>query len=380
MNEIIREEIWEKAAIRNFQKVFQDPGLAEILEAFDMSIHQIPILILFTGDMERGDDWHYLSTFPGSIFKLPAFWKKRQHLKTWSRFLPHLICPVKTVIAGGSIYSWLPALVDFFYGNDYQKKSALVKLKDIPIPGISFKEASGWLFQDFKVNLSRIKMEILKEISNCGGLVLNKAQIYQAGGISLVKDSLTDSQFVLNCQSINITRQKKGVRYVSELLPWPDFSMHIQTENRLISLFDSEGKLAMAGLRLPDLAPVSDLPEFLTQSDLKWVPETCHAQGEYKILYEGFPGFIRKYRMDCVAPEMASRPVEELLETAFDLAKQTGIGFFDFRKLYFRYGGNMEWLTEKAYERMHSERDFQKIWCFAEQEYIRKYEWGLPDS
>jgi hypothetical protein len=73
---------------------------------------------------------------------------------------------------------------------------------------------------------------------------------------------------------------------------------------------------------------------------------------------------------------MEKRPVEDLMETAFDIAKQTGIGFQEFRTLYFRYGKGIDWMTERAYEWMTKERDTKIIWSRVETEYAAEFEWG----
>ena len=64
------------------------------------------------------------------------------------------------------------------------------------------------------------------------------------------------------------------------------------------------------------------------------------------------------------------------METAFDIAKQTGIGFQEFRTFYFRYGKAIDWMTERAYDWMIKERDAKIIWSRAEADYAATFEWG----
>jgi len=69
------------------------------------------------------------------------------------------------------------------------------------------------------------------------------------------------------------------------------------------------------------------------------------------------------------------RSVSEFCDTRYDEAKQTNIDSAAFRKLFFRYGNEIEGMTERAYELMELTRDPIEIWEKAEDEFLKEKEW-----
>ncbi len=74
---------------------------------------------------------------------------------------------------------------------------------------------------------------------------------------------------------------------------------------------------------------------------------------------------IRASGSDWLIPPDINKLVE-LADHQFDLAKQTGINPETFKKLFYRYGTNMEILTEKAYEWMKQEENPEMLWTKVE--------------
>lgn len=64
----------------------------------------------------------------------------------------------------------------------------------------------------------------------------------------------------------------------------------------------------------------------------------------------------------------------EQADYAFDEAKQALVSVEHFKKLFYRYGTNLQYITEKAYELMEQERDPEKLWLSAELWYAINYE------
>ena len=61
----------------------------------------------------------------------------------------------------------------------------------------------------------------------------------------------------------------------------------------------------------------------------------------------------------------------------FDLAKQTGISYSEFKKLFYRYGTGIDEMIEYAYDTMNEIRDAEKIWDYVERLFQEKYEWKI---
>jgi glycerol-3-phosphate dehydrogenase len=71
----------------------------------------------------------------------------------------------------------------------------------------------------------------------------------------------------------------------------------------------------------------------------------------------------------------------EYADNKYDEAKQLGISVKDFKILFYRYGKNIDFITNKAYEFYNEEKNIQKAWLKAELWYLVNYEavTGLSD-
>ncbi len=64
----------------------------------------------------------------------------------------------------------------------------------------------------------------------------------------------------------------------------------------------------------------------------------------------------------------------EIADNKFDEAKQTGISAIEFKKLFYRYGTNIDIITEKAYEYLSLLKNHELIWLKAELWYAVNFE------
>ncbi len=60
----------------------------------------------------------------------------------------------------------------------------------------------------------------------------------------------------------------------------------------------------------------------------------------------------------------------EYADNKYDEAKQLGISVKDFKNLFYRYGKNIDFITNKAYEFYNEEKDIRKAWLKAEIRYV----------
>jgi hypothetical protein len=377
MKETNRVEILKSLDNLSFDLAYKNPGLKEIIEALQAVLTKQRVILLFTDDIKRDDDWRFISTLPKNIFNLPTGLVQLKRFKQWGNLAPHLFRPVKTIYAGRSISNWYLKITDLLFGNDFQKRSSQVAIADIPDLGSLLKvHRKGLVFQDYKVNISRLKMELLKEIHLIGGVVINHAEISNTDGKLLITDNVHGGEKVLECSSLSITPENMQKIYHTKGLPWPDFTIRIKSGKNELRMYDYHGKLAIA------TEPDTSYETFLKAFSFVWkgnLPELIEEdQTNDKINFQKMiiPRFLRDYVLESTPDRMEKRPVEDLMETAFDIAKQTGIGFQEFRTLYFRYGKGIDWMTERAYEWMTKERDTKIIWSRVEIEYAAEFEWG----
>lgn len=71
---------------------------------------------------------------------------------------------------------------------------------------------------------------------------------------------------------------------------------------------------------------------------------------------------------------LSLQQIVEQADYAFDQAKQADINTEDFKKLFYRYGSNVDLITEKAYELRDVEQNAKKRWIKAELWYTVHYE------
>lgn len=376
MKETNRVEIINSIDNSRFDLAFVNPGFMEIVEALQTVLMKRRVILLFPGDIQREDDWRFISTLPKKIISMPSGFVQLRRLKQWGNLAPHLFRPVKTIYAGRSIPNWYLKMVDLLLGNDFQKRSSQFTIADIPVLGSHLKvHQKGSVFQDYKVNISRLKMELLKEIHLKGGVVINHAEISNIDRKFLFTDNLQGGNKVFECSLQSITPENVQKVYSTRELPWPDFSIRIKSGKCEILMYDYNGKLAI--VTEPDTSYETFLKafSFVWKGKLPELMEEATTYGRINFLKMKIPRFLRDYVLECAPGKMGNRPMEDLMETAFDVAKQTGIGFQEFRTLYFRYGKGIDWMTERAYEWMTKERDAKKIWNSVESEYVASFEW-----
>ncbi len=67
----------------------------------------------------------------------------------------------------------------------------------------------------------------------------------------------------------------------------------------------------------------------------------------------------------------------EYADMKYDEAKETGISIDDFKKLFYRYGTNIDIITNKAFDYYNELKDTKKAWLKAELAYVVEYEGAL---
>ena len=369
-----RDEIWHSIDPRLDYSLYVEPGLKEIIEALRDLLDGRPVMVLFKNDMERGDDWRHLSTFPPRISKLPASLWSRRRIRTWSRLSNHLFRPVKSVYTGRNWPEWMIQLYDFLAGNDFNSKSVKVRLEEIPGLGkIQDNLGNGWLVEETRVNLSRLKLELLKEIHARGGIVLNYTLCDMAGSRWELADRLSGNILPIR-GSVHPSLHQRIDSWTIPVLPWHDFSLYIIRGGDRISISEHAGQLRVTFLGRRNVTP-GDFPAWLSVGSGSGYQNGETLSAGEKVFHNHFTKALNGFKCGASAGGDRSGLTEDLMETAFDLARQTGIDFLSFRTLYFRYGSAIEPMTEHAYALMETTRDPSVIWREAERSYQENYEW-----
>ena len=381
MRETNRNEILNSFHQAGFHKTYVNPGLKEILAALRNTLQHEKVALAFSDDLYRGDDWQYIPLLPENWLDLPAAFRRYSLISCWSKCLPHHFRPVKTIYAGYARSSVFIHLTDLLFGYDFHKKTVRTSLEKISAMGIQFAPGvPSFAFQDSVVNVSRLKIWLLREIFDRGGVVITRVDIRQKEGHLELRDRESGKSVEVEGTPEPVSRPG-SVRYFDlDKLPWPRFSMRFRKNGNTFVLHEKDGQPGIYVLPHKDESLIREFVYGHFRDSSGMLKASVENFLEYPALFQKIPHRLKNWLTEETKNHAGERPVEELLETAFDIAKQTGIGFQKFSALYFRYGQQVEWMTDVVYERMADTRDPEKLWAFAEYLFQQKYEWALETT
>lgn len=378
MKETLRSEIWHGIVPGKKFIFYPEPGLEGIVGALRHILLGRQVMVAYPDDLSREDAWWHIPTFPSDVLCLLHTIPLRRRLLAWSSLAPHLFRPVQSIITGKVISSGWMKMSDLLLGNDFHKRSHRVVLDAIPGFGeLPDTCKQAWLFQETMVNVSRLKIELLREIYTQGGIILNHAEWRADGKNLLITDKLTGELF-----ATDISEMKKYESIFQEVftlpgLPWDEFSMHLLSGESFMTLWDHNGAMRISPWPSIDMQQVSDFLETLSIKVTSENVVAAHIPREIDLFRKNMPQELTTLRVKNAVGGQDERHVEEIMETAYDQAKQTGIRFRPFRKLFYSYGAATNWITERAYEAMLETRDPAIIWKKAEENFQVNYEWRV---
>lgn len=376
MKETIRQEIWNDMAGRKFAACFVNPGLPEALQALQLQLSGKPVLAVYETDLVRTDRWETFYTFPLAYGQLPRCLAKRKLLNKLRQPAPHLFRPVKTLYAGSGLPgAWLVQATDALWKNQYHQKTRKVKLKN-ELDSLPWKVTEAWLFEELQVNVTRLTTELLKAVFASGGTVLNYLSVEEKNGQLLLHDPLSGNR--LRCEASLFQKQKISDRpaMLLNFLPWENFSLVYSEKNCRWLLNGISSPIAVTATCR---SGKNNFAETARDRFAAFSPEITTLPGNDQ-LPARLPSLRPDYRLPCSFEGVTAEKVPEMLEQQFDVAKQTGIRYHDFKTFFHRYGRAIEPITERAYELLAESRNPMLIWEKAGSEYRLKYEWDIPQN
>lgn len=381
MRETNRTEILNSIHGTGFHRRYADPGLKEILDALSNTLQHKNVVLAFSGDLFRSDDWQYVPLLPENLLDLPAALHRFTVMSSWNKWVPYLFRPVKTIYAGYGRSSAFIHLTDLMFGYDFHKKTVRTSLENISSMGMHFAPGvSSFAFQDVIVNVSRLKIRLLREIFERGGSVITSVDIRQKEGHLILKDRLSGQSAEVEGISEPVSRPGNIRFYELDKLPWPRFSMRFRKQGNTFVLHETDCRPSVYVLPYPEKALIQEFVYHHLPGCCAKLRAPVEKIREFPAIYQNFQNPLKSWLKQENKLHSGVRPVEDLLETAFDIAKQTGISFQEFSSLYYRYGQQVEWMTDMVYDKMAAIRDPKELWTTAEQLYQQKYEWAPENT
>lgn len=357
----------KNATVKNLLKydtAFINPGVDEVIKAIQSQKNGQKVLLVFQKQIERNDSFQVTQTFPFYPFEIFKSHRKSRMLKKMFLLCPHLIHPQKVIYLQSGRLKTLPLIIDFFFRNQFKEKST-VNHQKIPenLSFLKIKTLQGIVFQEYKINVSRLFIELLKAFETIGGKVeLNKR--YNKDEISTIiqckPEIKTGFLTTIKCPS-NFALETKINTSRFRLLENNNLLQitYKNTESQNVTKNQIQQKLEKIIPINSESMTEIELSSFLTTKTISNIIETINTP---------LPGTF---------PETKMEDNYELSLEKFDIAKQTGITYPEFKILFHRYGTGIDIMIDKAYEKMNRIRDPKKIWDEVEDWFQQKKEWKV---
>ncbi|GAP69691.1 hypothetical protein BA6E_121141 [Bacteroidales bacterium 6E] len=378
MKETNREGIWQKIEDGIPFEIWVNPELNQLLVALAEILDGKKVMVLFRDDMPRDDDWQPIPLLPLTWLQVPGLVRKSRALFNWAKMASHLFRPVTTIWLRTGISSGRLGWIDWLMGYHLHHASQWVNVSNINIPDVAFpKLMTGFAFREWKVNVGRMIMEICKEIHLRGGVVLNYVEVEISGTEVILDDKISGARKMVIAHSIVEGQAVNRPEIEMGLSPWPGFLLRVPFQNDFLELNDREGQLKASMGKSNDPEVLADAIRELIGLTVKKTDWNKRLVNDIKLFNKPPSKKLHGFHL-MVAPNAGGPPVEDVMETAFDISKQTGISFLEFRELFYRYGTAMDGMTEHAYQLMNQTRDHSIIWKEVTEKYREKFEWYIP--
>ncbi len=350
---------------QKFDTAFINPCIDRVLEAIVQQNNGLRVLLVFENPLNRADNFQLTETFPLHFFDFPHAIKTNKLWKNLFLLCPHLVQAQKVIYSHSNKIKTKAKFTDILFKNQFNTKSAFIDQKrPNNLSFIKMRNLKGVIFQEFKINVSRLFIELLKYFELNGGIILLKA--YRPEEITtLIQCTSTNKySYVLDVEVPTnfawVTQVDKATfRFIEK-----ENKLQVDTVNRFSSKLSKDEVLNETQKLIsfePNTAKEIELTSFLSIQTLKNI---------FKVISKTLPGSFKNTQI---------KDNYELSLEKFDIAKQTGINYPEFKVLFHRYGTGIDEMIDEAYEKMNKIRNPQKIWEMVENEFQIKYEWKKLD-
>lgn len=346
---------------RRFDTAYINPCIDRVLEAIEWQKKGSKVLLVFENPLNRTDNFQITETFPLNIFQIP---KTIHAQKFWHQLFkrcPYLVQSQNVIYANSPKSIVLSKLNSLLYKDQIVARSKqIAENSSDKFRLLTAKNTKGLIFKEYKINVSRLFIAILKHFELKGGKVLLKAFRPEEVTTIIQCNSNTKQRLVIpvkvpeNFVMVQ-SFQKSVFRFVQK-----NQVLQIDTLNKYANRLSNSGIVSVLQKMIDfdskeayEVKIDSHLSIYTIKNILNTIPE---------LLPGAFPGTQLKDNY-------------ELSLEKFDIAKQTGITYPNFKILFHRYGNTIDEMIDSAYAKMNKMRDPIKIWETVETEYQSTNEW-----
>ncbi len=360
-----------------FNSVYINPGIQELLQASLLLKKQQKVLFIIEQDLQRNDHFVTTRTFPFHLFEIPSLQSNFHTMQKVIALAPHLFQPQKVLyVSKKRPRKFTAVLADYLYKNAYQEKLEVFESKQLEqLKFIREPFRKGIYFQEYKYNISRLFIELLKHFEAQGGTVKVNCPTERNEGKIIFQQTREKvfGEHVINCKT------PESTNYLIPINAPTGFSMVFQDSTQAFRFSEYDDFLMAEPL--DEASSRIDEQNFLSLVQKLFQPAIHEAQkkrnstapisGIFQMLDRQM-----EHPLACTFQNLELKDIHEHCLEKYDLAKQTGISYSNFKVLYHRYGAAINEMTEEAYSKMNTFRNPAKIWNAAEQKYQKEKEWG----
>ena len=351
-------------AIKNYKYdvAFINPGFEKVVKAITRLNRGQKVLLVFENELIRNDKFQLTQTYPLQIFNVFESIKNR---RLWDKLFllsPHLVQAQKVIYSHSKSVKVIGKIIDLFFRKSFKTNSIVLnKKKPENLSFLKTDYIKGVIFQEYKINVSRFFVELLKHFELKGGEIAVKE--------SIISEEVSN---IIQCK----TENKSSFRVNIET-PL-NFASVYKTGNTIFHFVESNNKLQITTINPAKHKPsktqilheISNVITFksneIKERKLSHHLSTITLEKILEIISELLPGSFKNATV---------QDNYELSLEKFDIAKQTGITYLDFKILFHRYGKGIDEMIDEAYEQMNTTRDPLVIWEKVEDWFQRKNEW-----
>ncbi len=345
-----------------YDTAYINPGIDCVIMAIEKVQKGDKVLLVFETQIERSDKFQLTQTFPFRAVQLFKAAREKKLLNRLSLLAPHLFQPQKVICLRPKTLKTKIKIIDFFLGNQLGERSEIINQ---PVPEnlsfLKFKMLKGFVFHEYKINVSRLFIELLKYFELNGGTILIKKNFNQSGVLSFIQ-----------------CKKENNRSCLFDVNTPPNFALIKKAGKNRFLFTENNGRLQVGRIN-------QEAKNLLKNQLLKELKELILFDSNSVREFKAHP-FITAKTVAALL-KVIKKPLPnsfvntttddnyELCLEKFDIAKQTGIAFPDFKILFHRYGAGIDKMIDTAYEKVNKIRDPQKVWEATEKEYWEKYEW-----
>jgi len=373
------------------------------------------VAFITQNDLCRDDNYTYTNIFPHRMSGIFEARRALHNMNMLKNKIPHLVLQQRSLFLSNKIgANLLSSFFNLFSARNKTGRSTVLDLDRYA--GYEIFLNSGYrygiLSREFRINESRLLIEILKESERSGAYIVNGAGVDERGHSDFyIEDKRRGDKYNVYGEKVIYVRAEDNLRKYLFNVKAPSETNPVRLISRnydfMLSGHISGGSVLQArplkgnklGNKISMINELNEIVPFCQGSCQRigipgnedFIPSSaevildrgvCEEPRVDKSLAELIslvPGFS-SLPGEFLSRDYGVTHISDIIESAnrlYDEAKQSGIEQGRFMELFYRYGAGIETITEMAYAQRGEGADQEQAWRYAVENYEKLYEWKI---